>query len=534
MTRYYFHEYMRNIYHYWVVIPIVVFTATVMLFLPTPADAACSSTATTLHIISRDASGQLISGVNFQIFEQKENPDHQPYIGARVTTGTTDAGGQATLCLSTRHFPIAIKSYTLSANYGYLILWQNQLTATDTGYQADLVFSYFDVTFRDAYGSVQINKHFQIFAQQFTTDGKPVSPASQFISTYVLGGNRTTGITGQTRIYLAPGTYVFKIPADAGQYYYLYNQKLGNAQSQSINYPLGAIHLKIENALGDVQPGFKFAVYRQDVNSVRQPILGVPVFKTATANAEGAYDLYLPEGDYVVRGLNPLTKTYYLHWSIKGRERGTATVVWRLSGLRINLLNANHEALPNTEISVGKTGTDAHGSWVMTKPIIKVKTDAEGRADLLLTPGAYSLTYGNNTLHNLIVTEGQFVVLDWPYAYSIRPEGGEMALTTPLTNSNVRITALPSANIRGIAVRKQNVGTPYRVSANTIAEPYTVVFFYNPERLRARGIDPNKLRIAFYNDRTKHWSLVGNNLYRQSRLSATVNDPGSFTLIEIN
>ncbi|MFH1207482.1 MAG: hypothetical protein V1668_02645 [Patescibacteria group bacterium] len=501
---------------------------------PGASQAACASNTTQLQIISRDTDGQLLPGVNYLLYQQRKNPDNQPYFGTKLASGKTDAGGQATVCVGTKNFPLGIKLYTLSAAYGYQVIWQDRFSASANGYAVEAAFGYFDVMFRDAQGRLLAKKPFQLFAQQYDADGQPVSPANQFITTYILGGQQTTGVTGRVRLHLAAGTYVFKIPADAGQYYHLYNQKLAAGQSKIINYQLGAIHLKIENALGEALPNFKFAVYAQGQDSTRQPILGLPLFKLATANENGVYDLYLPDGTYVIRGLNPATKTYYMHWSIKGRNQGASTVTWRLSGVRVNLLSADRLPLPNTAFKIGLTSADSQGNWTLAKPIINATTDANGRADILLTPGNYSLSYGNNQLHNLAVTGGQFVLIDWPHAYSIRPEGGEMALTTPLANSNVKITGLSATNVRGLSMRKQNVGTPYRITANTLSQPYTVVFFYNKEKLAARGINTDKLRIAFYNGRTKTWGLVGANNYSTGRLTASVRDTGIFTLIEIN
>ena len=73
-----------------------------------------------------------------------------------------------------------------------------------------------------------------------------------------------------------------------------------------------------------------------------------------------------------------------------------------------------------------------------------------------------------------------------------------------------------------------------QVRADKIANAYTVVFFYNKTRLAERGINTDKLRIAFYNGRTKTWSLVGANNYAAGKLTASVRDAGIFTLIEIN
>ncbi|MBU0597374.1 hypothetical protein KKF61_00070 [Patescibacteria group bacterium] len=530
---------------------LIIFGIAIALGIPQPAKtdtADCGENNILFEIISRDAQGVIVPGVKYHIYQQNRDPYQNPYLGSRVASGTTDEGGQAATCInkSSGVSEYAVKLYQYADIYGYRSIWNEDMagSAGSEGvggyYLCDVYLSYMHVTFRDAAGNLLKDVNFDIYVQDYDADGTPIVSEDRLNQEKLIYSNYTTGATGETKVYLASkqywpqgGVYVFRIHGTGTSYIYLWGKDIPNGLSNDIEYRLGTIKVVQEDAYGRLLYNRKFSIYNQTYDAHGNPAYGDLIANDLDVGTLGYYDVYLPAGDYAFRFPSSINNDYFTKWEITSRDGAYRRFVYRLSILRTHIYNDQHQLLTNQSYKLGLQGTDAAGNPGVQSILTTSNTEDLGYDELYLVPRKYALLYNDDIVYNVEVFENQPTIIDYPWAMSMRPAGGELALTTPLANETLTLRPLPAADVRGISIRKQNVGTPFQVRANEELQPYTVVFFYNKDVLRTRGIDGNKLRIAFYNSRTGRWSLVGNIYYDLWRLSATVRDPGIYTLIEI-
>jgi len=510
--------------------------------MPHSAQAAdCKANQTPFYIVTRDAEGVLVPAINFVIYEQYTNPDGQPYLGPSRGSGSTDAGGQASVCANTSYSGLyAVKFYQYSAAYGYRIMWHAELSGNDSGFTVTPLLSYLQVILRDGAGTLLKDIKFDIYVQEYDVDGKAIIGENKLNQEKLISSKYMTGVTGTTRAYLTSraewqtgGIYALRIHGTGNAYFYLWEKRMSASGATNLEYRLSTFRVIQEDAFGKLLKNRKFSIYRQAYDAHGQLAFGPAIAENLDVGTYGFKDAYLPEGVYILKVPGSVSGHYYTKWKINIKTEILTTLNYRLALIRTTIFN-NNALLTNQAYYIGEQGIDAVGRPTLVRSLITGNTGVLGFNDLYLTPGKYVFTYGKTKTFNVEIFENQATIMDYPKAMSLRATGGEMALTTPMTNTNLTIRVLPAADVRGITARKKNVGTPFQVRADRIANAYTVVFFYNKEKLKARDINTDKLRIAFYNGRTKNWSLVGANQYALGRLTATVRDAGIFTLIEIN
>ncbi|MFA5051722.1 MAG: hypothetical protein WC544_01515 [Patescibacteria group bacterium] len=512
-----------------------------LFFMPRPADAACSKNQVEFYIVTRDADGELAPNINFIVYEQYTNPDGNPYLGSTRATGITDAGGQITVCVGSSNTDLyAVKFYQYNSNYGYRMLWNNEISGGNGFYTVEVFLSYLQMVIRDAEGTLLKDIKFDIYVQEYDIDGKAIIGENRLNQEKLVSNKYMTGVTGTARAYLTSSTewhnggiYVIRIHGTGSAYFYLWERRLPDIGANYINYHLSTLRLIQEDAYGSLQKNRKFSIYNQAYDAHRQPAFGSAVAENLDVGPLGSKDVYLPAGEYAMKVPSSVSGEQYTKWRITMRESRMNQYTYRLGGLHLTIYNDKGELLTNQKYTIAEQGTDAAGNPTVVKNLISSSTGVLGYNDLYLIPRKYVLIYGTKRLYNVEVFENQVTVIDYPRAMSLRPAGGEAAITTSLANNNFTVRALPAANVQGISVRKQNVGTPFQVRADQVRVPYIITFFFNKEALSSRGINTDKLRIAFYNGRTRRWSIVGNIYYSLNRLAATVRDPGIFTLIEM-
>lgn len=506
--------------------------AVLFLVHPSTAAAACTTSQQLISIITRDAGGTLLPGINFTVYHQGVDPDGNPYVANSLISGRTDVVGQAAVCVATTAYPYAIKFYEFNANYGYTLKWNSALTNTDGGYWIEIKMSYYRIIIRDAEGQLIKNTPVDIYTQEFDVDGNPIVGASR-LNQEKLVARYSTGPTGVTRAYLAAGWYVMRIKGSGNSYFYLWNQRIESSTEEvvQLEYKLSTLRVILEDALGGLLKNKTFSVYSQAYDARGQAIIGTVVGSMSTGTT-GKSDIYLPPGSYAVRIPGSLSDAYYYSWKNTTKEQSLTRLTYRLSGIRVVLRDANGQLLNNQRFSIGEQGTDANGNPIVQKTLYTGVTGLQGSSDIYLTPKRYVLIVGDKKVFNLDVYNTQFTTIDWPRAFTLRPRP-DMALTNPISNSSLTVSILPSANPSSLSVFKRNISTPYRINGKTIGAAYIIQFFYNPTILRQKGVNPDRLRVAYYNEGTKKWSLVGRNDTARSVGIFASRAKGVYILIEI-
>lgn len=498
--------------------------------LPHQANAACRANQKLFTVITRDADGKLVPNMNFIVYHENTDPDGNPYLGSSLGSGKTDAGGQTAICVASSE-PYAMKFYEYSADYGYTLLWHGSIPADGTGFRVEVRLSYLQAIFRDAEGALLKDVAYDLYIQEYDADGQAIIGESKLNKSKIISNKYNTGIIGATRSYLGAGNYVLGIHGSGNTYFFLWDQCIGQSQAIKLDYRLGTTRFMFENALGGLLKNHAFTVYQQAYDARNAPILGTAVASSLTTGATGKRDLYLPPGMYAVRIAGSHSGSIYYRWRVLATAETLTKVQYRLSTLRLITHDSNGRLVTNKPFIIGKQGTDAAGKPVIEKTLYSSNTGLLGFADVYLTAGRYSLTMDKKTTFYIDVFDNQITIVDWPRNISYRPTG-EMALTSSVLNSALTVQMLPTVTIKGLSGFKRTASWAYRVRAAKVNVAYNATFFFNANKLKAAGINTDKLRLAYYNDGTKQWKYVGRINVTGQIATVTAKDIGLLVLVE--
>lgn len=499
------------------------------------AQAACKTNTTPFQIITRDANGVLQAGINFVIYQQLSNPDGGFYFGTSVLgSGKTDAGGQsAILCVSSSKAPYGVKIYETNSTYGYFTIWDAEISTVGSTRTVDHRMSGLNVIMRNAEGKVIKNAKFDVYLQSFDVDGQPIIDETKLYQDKLISSGLTTGDYGARNIFLSAGHYVIRVHATGGQkYFYLWNQVVDSGAITTLDYKLSTLRSILEDGYGKLLKNQTLSIYQQSYDVRDNPIIGDLVASNLNTGSTGAVDAYVPAGAYALKIKSTYSNGYFYKWKVTAVDQQLTVTTYRLSGFRIILRDNAGGLATNAKFSIGTQQIDALGRPALGTTILSnVSTGSLGYADVYLPHSTYVLTYNGKRLYQLDVNENLFTKVDWPRLIILRPRA-EVELSTPFANKNLtfRARSMPTVKLAKFAT---SVSGAYRVAASSITKPYTIVFRYNQAMLDKKKTTAEKIRIAFYNDRTKKWQYVGKNYPTKSRASVAMAAIGTYVLVAV-
>ncbi len=499
------------------------------------AQAACKANTTPFQVITRDANGVLQAGINFVIYQQLSNPDGGFYFGTSILgSGKTDTGGQsAILCVSSSKAPYGVKIYETNSTYGYFTIWDAEISTIGSTRTVDYRMSSLNVIMRNAEGKVIKNAKFDIYQQSFDVDGQPIIDETKLYQDKLISSGLTTGDYGAHNTLLAAGHYVIRVHATGGQkYFYLWNQVIDSGAITTLDYKLSTLRSILEDGYGKLLKNQTLSIYQQSYDVRDNPIVGDLVASNLNTGSTGAVDVYVPAGDYALKIKSTYSNGFFYKWKVTAVDQQLTTTTYRLSGFRIILRNTTGALATNATFSIGTQVIDALGRPAIGTTILSnVSTGSLGYADVYLPHNTYVLIYNSKKLYQLDVNENRFTKIDWPRLVLLRPRT-EVELSNPFANKNLTLRTRSMPTVR-LAKFSRSVSNAYRVSATSITKPYTITFYYTKAALDKKKTTADKIRIAFYNDRTKKWQYVGKNYPTKNRASVATTATGTYVLIAV-
>lgn len=498
---------------------------------------ACTGTNNPMKIITRDANGTLQAGINFQVYQELTDPDGKPYFGSSaLASGKTDAGGQSDiLCLNPAKSPYAVKIYETNSTYGYFSIWSSQQT-TEPGsglITAVLRMSSLYVILRDAEGTVIKDAKFDLYVQSFDVNNQPIIDETKLNQDKLITSSLNTGDFGAKTAFLSAGNYVVRVYATGGKtYFYFWNQKVETEKVTTLDTKLSTLRAILEDGYGDVVKNQKLSIYAQKFDVRNKPIVGDLVASDLSTGTTGKVDAYVPAGAYALKINGSYSNAFYYKWRVAVTDKELTTATYRLSGFRIIIRDDKGHLVRSAKFSMATQKSDALGNPVVDTIVLRDQNTGEaGYLDVYVPPDTYVLIYGDKRLYQLDANDNQFTKVDWPRVVSLRPQT-EVELSNPIGNTNVtlRKRSTPRVSLPNV---KTTLSGAYRLNADTITKSYTVIFHYTADKLAQKKTGADKVRIAFYNSRTKRWQLVGRNASSKLQAKATLKNEGTLVLVAL-
>lgn len=152
-----------------------------------------------LNIVLRNAAGDIAPGLKFEIYTQTTDANGLPAAGTKVTNGTIDSGGRATVSFR----PDTTKTYALKvwdkrSDLGEFWFFDALKFTCGTDKTIAKTVPVLKIILRDGQGNLKRNANFSLSAQQYDADNNPIIPNNGLIA------NLTTDAGGQALVYVAP------------------------------------------------------------------------------------------------------------------------------------------------------------------------------------------------------------------------------------------------------------------------------------------------------------------------------------------
>ncbi|MFA6194142.1 MAG: hypothetical protein WC719_00150 [Patescibacteria group bacterium] len=192
----------------------------------TSASGVCNSSSN-LNLTLRNAAGDIAPGLKFEVYTQAADANGLPAAGTKVSSGTIDSGGRATVSFK----PDTTKTYALKiwdkkADLGEFWFFDALKFTCATDKTIAKTIPVLKIILRDGKGNLKRNHDFSLSAQQYDADNNPIIPNNGLIA------NMKTDAGGQAYIYVAPynpyrrnqtGRYVVSSKNASGTTIVLYN-----------------------------------------------------------------------------------------------------------------------------------------------------------------------------------------------------------------------------------------------------------------------------------------------------------------------
>ncbi len=183
-----------------------------------------------------DANGVALNDKRFVVYKEDVEDGECDCTRKKIISTSTEDFGCKELYLSGGNYSIEVRTD------GKLV-YKKKFNVLSGRSEFDYYLSMLDVSFRDSFGEIIVNKKFEVYHQE-----------SNVKNELILGrriGSYSTEDFGRKSILLPQGVYAIKFSGNTRQPYYINNIELIESVNKVIDYKLGGIKVSYSNISGD-------------------------------------------------------------------------------------------------------------------------------------------------------------------------------------------------------------------------------------------------------------------------------------------
>ncbi|RLC38530.1 hypothetical protein DRH27_02020 [Candidatus Falkowbacteria bacterium] len=365
-----------------------------------PSEGTCEADSK-LTVITRNYWSDLISDINFELYEQTIDIDGKPAADTKITNGSTNENGSGSVLFNPDpRKTYVLKIYDKNPKAGEFWFFDNIKFTCGEDKEFIKYLSSINIVLRDADENLKKNQKFSLYTQKIDIDGDPIKEKDDLISSSL-----TTSEEGIATIYLADdhpyindkkGTYIFTSIGENNTEFVEYNIDIINEREIDFNYIFSDIVFEIKDAAGNNMPLKRKLEFMNQEKSSAGDYYTNKTIKSLELDNSGQVKLEYPAGNYAARIKDDAGK-YINFWNIeiKNQARTNKKLITPL--LRVSPYDENNNLMPeNTAISIYNMASDEAGAYYKNDKIISVKTNALGYAETILTPDVYLIIFKTN------------------------------------------------------------------------------------------------------------------------------------------
>lgn len=270
-----------------------------------PADfnlvGVCQETSQ-VNIALQSVAGLPSSGLKFELYEQETDAGSLPVVGKRVSSGTLNSSGRATVSFK----PDSQKFYTLKvwdkkADQGEF--WFFNALRFVCGYDRNLNLTTpaLKIVWRDKSGGLKSNYNFSLWSQAYDADGRPILANNGKIA------DLRTDAGGQATVFVSPyntyragqsGVYALTARDDGGNTVTFYDVAVSADRDNTFTAQASGLGGNLQDARQRQQANKEIKLY-QILGSGDNRRLG-DLLARFKSNASGRFDFEYPAGTYAL------------------------------------------------------------------------------------------------------------------------------------------------------------------------------------------------------------------------------------------
>ncbi len=370
-------------------------------WLPAQAQEECGKMK--VDIIARNADGDYIPNVSFEIYEQTQDVDGNPKPDRRVGSGKISSTlGFGSVSFTPKDQDYVIKFTAPSTSKTPFYFFNAFSGLCDSEIEVTEVLSSLHVILRNTNDELLKNHSFSIYTQREDADGNPIREKQDKIAT------ANTSAEGEVRLYLPSsaqtidgtgGRYVFVSQGPQGSEYTKYDIEMSDANEYELEYVFSDLKITLKDSEGNLFPAkTKIEMFTQDYDEDNNPVLGDHIRDIYTDdNGEAVFEH--PAGVYVARIKGEEGKYYYF-WDLEIIDQERESVVLTPSGewqpeagaceaethLKIVARNLSGDYIPGIHFELFSQTKDANNQPIADKKILSGTINNDGEANLTFHP----------------------------------------------------------------------------------------------------------------------------------------------------
>lgn len=362
----------------------------------------CADGKKVLTFIARDANGEYITDINFDIYEQGVDADGNVKPVQIVASGKTDKIlGKKTVEFKSDDTSFAIRVSHLNKNVGSFYYYNNIIECNT---EITKTLSGLKIVLRDSDGNLKKNQSYSIYQEKYDKDNNPIKEKKELVATI------NTGQIGGNSIYLASadegidgmgGYYIFESTLNNGAVFTRYNIKMTSETNKALEYIYGNILVRLKNQNGlSYSAGTAIELYEQKYDLHGAAIAGKRL-EVKSTDDKGVAVFERPEGFYAIKilGSDGLYKTFY---ELEATDMERNEYEYRMDStwspasgackeksiLKIVLRKPDGSYLQNMNVGLYEQGIDADGYPNIRKSVASGNTGKNGFAEIVIDPSS--------------------------------------------------------------------------------------------------------------------------------------------------
>lgn len=359
-----------------------------------PSGGACEATSN-FTLFVRDLDYQMISGLNYNIYEEGTNADGKPYVLGKLSGGAINESGLGTIIINPDpRKKYALQIYEKNEKIGDFWFFDQMQFSCGQNMEITKQLPALNIILRNSKGELLKNQIFSLYTQKYDADDKPIKEKRDLIS-----DKFDTGESGKTTVYLAPshpylkekrGSYVLSFTNKEKITFTEHDIHIASSQNKDLNYSLSGLAITYKSAEGKNNQDKNIDIYEQLKNANSQNILGKKI-KSLKTDIYGSVNFEYPSGYYAAVVNDSLgQKNTFWNLTIKNQELSKAELSENKTRVSIKD-GANKKISKKTAINF-YTLKESQGGYLSDKKIKTLTTDADGNLDIALAQGAYLIT----------------------------------------------------------------------------------------------------------------------------------------------